>query len=402
MKIALVAQHTIPLRGERPGGQADDDIRIRELSRGLAADGHDVTVYAQRPDRRAPLHARLCPGVRVEYIGPARSRNGAGPDGPDDDDLLARMPAFAAPLRDRLDDDRPDVVHALRWTSGLAALPAARDLRIPVVQSFSPLCVTERRHHPVPPVTGAKRIRLEPAIGRTASAVLADSSDEASELARAGVPRRSVKVVPCGVDIDSFTPEGPAADRGDRPRLVTVTDLDSYEELATLLRALARVPEAELVIAGGPPRRRLDEDPAARKLNELAASLAVSDRVTFSGQVTRAGLPPLLRSADLLVNVSDYDPVGMTVLEAMACGTPVVATGTGGGVDAVVDGTTGILVPPRRPALLAERIRRLMDHPMQLAAFGVAAADRARSRYSWDRIVAETVAVYDRAADAAA
>jgi glycosyltransferase involved in cell wall biosynthesis len=66
-------------------------------------------------------------------------------------------------------------------------------------------------------------------------------------------------------------------------------------------------------------------------------------------------------------------------------------------VDAVVDGTTGILIPPGRPALLAQRIRQLLAHPMLIEAYGVAAADRARSRYSWDRIAAETLAVYDKA-----
>lgn len=403
MKIALVAQHTVPVREtvkaartapEWPDSRADDDIRVRELSRSLAAGGHDVTVYAQRPDEQAPDRAELCPGVHVEYIGPAAPR--------DDAELLARIRGFAGPLHDRLGADTPDVVHALRWTSGLAALAAVRDLRVPVVQSFSPLCVTERRHHLIPPGTGTERIRLEPAIGRSASAVLAGSADEESELTRAGVPRQSIRVVPCGVDIDAFTPEGPVADRNGRSRLVTVTSLDSYDELSTVLRALPRVPNAELVIAGGPPREQLADDPAHRKLAELAETLGVADRVEFTGHVSHGALPPLLRSADLMVNVSEYDPVGMTVLEAMACGTPVVATGDGGQVDAVVDGTTGILVPPRRPALLAQRIRRLMEHPMQLAAFGVAAADRARSRYSWDRIARETLSVYDRALDTAA
>jgi glycosyltransferase involved in cell wall biosynthesis len=214
MKIALVAQHTVPLPGKRPDSQADDDIRVRELSRGLAVGGHDVTVYAQRPYQRAPGHATLCPGVRIEYLGPAPARGDAEHGlARDDAGLLARVPAFAAPLRDRLDDDRPDVVHALRWTSGLAALSATRGLHIPVVQSFSPLCAAERRHHLIPGDTGIKRLRMEPAIGRTASAVLAASDDEASELTRVGVPRRSVRVVPCGVDIDSFTPEGPVWSR---------------------------------------------------------------------------------------------------------------------------------------------------------------------------------------------
>jgi glycosyltransferase involved in cell wall biosynthesis len=108
-------------------------------------------------------------------------------------------------------------------------------------------------------------------------------------------------------------------------------------------------------------------------------------------------MPALLRSADLVVSTCQYEPSGTTSLQAMACGTPVIAPPVGGHVDAVVDGTTGILIPPGRPALLAQRIRQLLAHPMLLEAYGVAAADRARSRYSWDRIAGETLAVYDRA-----
>jgi glycosyltransferase involved in cell wall biosynthesis len=124
--------------------------------------------------------------------------------------------------------------------------------------------------------------------------------------------------------------------------------------------------------------------------------------VLFAGQVSRGALPPLLRSADLLVSVSEYEPSGMVSVEAMACGTPVIASAVGGQEDAVVDGTTGILVPPGRPALLAQRIRQLLAHPMLLEAYSVAAVDRARSRYSWERIAHETLAVYDVALDAAA
>jgi glycosyltransferase involved in cell wall biosynthesis len=80
----------------------------------------------------------------------------------------------------------------------------------------------------------------------------------------------------------------------------------------------------------------------------------------------------------------------------MACGTPVIAPALGGHMDAVVDGTTGILVSPGQPALLAQRIRQLLAHPMLIEAYGVAAADRAKSRYSWDRISGETLAVYDK------
>jgi glycosyltransferase involved in cell wall biosynthesis len=124
--------------------------------------------------------------------------------------------------------------------------------------------------------------------------------------------------------------------------------------------------------------------------------------VTFAGRVGRAALPSLFRSADLLVSVSEYDPSGLTSIQAMACGTPVIASAAGGQVDAVVDGVTGILVPAGRPALLAQRIRQLLQHPMLLEAFSVAASDRAQSRYSWKRIADETLSVYDTALDAAA
>jgi glycosyltransferase involved in cell wall biosynthesis len=400
MKIALVAQHATLVRdnGSRnagePGPGAEDDVRLRDLSRNLAAKGHQVTIYAQRHSASLPARAELDPEVRVEYIGsPVKSG---------ESELLARVPEFSRPLRERWSHERPDVVHALRWTSGLAALVAARDLRIPVVQSFDSLGVAERRHHVIASGAGTERIRLEPAIGRSVNAVVAGSSDEESDLTRLGVPRRSIKVIPCGVDTDEFSPEGPVAKRTARPRLVTVTRLNEQNSLATLLRALSKVPGAELIVAGGPPRAELAADLAYRKLAGLADSLGVSGRVLFAGGLSRAALPPLLRSADLMVNVSEYEPSGMVSVEAMACGTPVIASPVGGQVDAVVDGTTGILVPPGRPALLAQRIRQLLAHPMLLEAFSMAAADRARSRYSWDRIAHETLAVYDSALDATA
>ena len=197
---------------------------------------------------------------------------------------------------------------------------------------------------------------------------------------------------------DEFSPEGPAYDRNDRRRLVTVADLATEQEaLGNLLRAVSKVPAAELVVAGGPPRAGLRSDLSYRRLAKLADSLDLSGRVFFSGEVGRTDLPPLLRSADLFVSVSEYDPTGVLAVQAMACGTPVIASAVGGQVDAIVDGTTGILVPPGHPALLAKRIRQILAHPMLLEAFSVAAADRARSRYSWDRIAHETLAVYDAA-----
>jgi glycosyltransferase involved in cell wall biosynthesis len=315
--------------------------------------------------------------------------------------LLARVPAFSGTLRDRLRHDRPDIVHAVRWTSGLAALAAARGLDIPVVQSFQSLGIAEQRHRRIPPDAGTERIRLEPAIGRSVTAVLAGCTDEESDLARLGVPRHCIKVVPDGVDTTEFGPEGRIAARNGRPRLVTVADLAPGDGIDTVLRALEKVPGTELIVAGGPPRGELHGHPEHARLCALAGSLGITDRVLFTGQVSREALPPLLRSADLYISTYEYEPSAMLSLQAMACGTPVVAPAVAGHADAVVDGTTGILVPPGRPALLAQRIRQLLAHPMLLEAYSVAATDRAQSRFSWERIGQETLAVYDKALDAA-
>jgi D-inositol-3-phosphate glycosyltransferase len=402
MKIALVAQNATPLHPRAGSGPDRDDVGLSELTRQLAGKGHQVTVYAQKNQPDLPDQAELHHGVRVAHISTGLS-TAPGPKTVELDDagLLERVPAFSGPLRSQWESDRPDVVHALRWTSGLAALAAARDLGLPVVQEFSSLGVTERRvAAPAGAVkaagASAARIRLEPAIGRSATAVVATNSAEVADLASLGVHRSSIRVVPWGVDTELFTPEGPVAKRNGRPRLLTAADLTQRKPLETLLRALTKVPGAELLIAGGPDEAELATDDNYVKLAKFGAALGIADRVIFTGNVRYAAMPPLLRSADLVVSTCQYEPSGTTSLQAMACGTPVIAPPVGGHMDAVVDGTTGIIIPPDRPALLAQRIRQLLAHPMLVEAYGVAAVDRARSRYSWDRIAGETLAVYDR------
>jgi D-inositol-3-phosphate glycosyltransferase len=403
MKIALVAQNATPLHPRAGSGPDRDDVGLSELTRKLAGQGHQVTVYAQKNQPDQPDQAELHAGVRIEHInaGPVPEAAGGEPGRRDDADLLERVPAFSGPLRSQWQSERPDVVHAMRWTSGLAALAAARDLGIPVVQEFRSLGVTERRvanrtDGVKADGASAARIRLEPAIGRSATAVVASNSVEVADLASLGVHRSSIRVVPLGVDTELFSPEGPVAKRNGRPRLLTAADLTQRQPLETLLRALTRVPGAELLVVGGPDEASLDSDDGYVKLAKFAATLGITDRVVFTGKVEHAAMPALLRSADLVLSTCQYEPSGSTSLQAMACGTPVIAPPVGGHVDAVVDGTTGIIIPPGRPALLAQRIRQLLAHPMLIEAYGVAAVDRVRSRYPWDRIARETIAVYDR------
>jgi glycosyltransferase involved in cell wall biosynthesis len=418
MRIALVAHHGSPLT-PATGQDSFPPAGVAAHARALAKLGHRVTIYARRDSRGLPGSAILAPRVTVEHVP-------AGPPAPlAPGELADHVGAFGDYLAQRWHRNPPSVAHAYFWTSGLATLAAVRGLDVPLVQTFGTLGValcsprphhsapcSPRPHHPAQGRDGSAdqgqegRIRLEACIARRARAVLASTAAEAAELARMGVPRASVKVVPCGVDTGEFTPEGPVAKRNGRPRLLAVTSWDGAagsepaepgrHGLGVLVRVLARVPDAELVIAGGPARAQLSKGRVYQDLISLAECFGVADRLAFTGRVAPGDLPALLRSADLLVSAAPSDPLGAVAIAAMACGTPVAACSAGGLRDAVLDGTTGVLVPPGRPDLLGRRVRLLLASPLRLEAFGIAAADRARARYSWDRISRETLAAYER------
>jgi glycosyltransferase involved in cell wall biosynthesis len=296
-------------------------------------------------------------------------------------------------LAARFAADPPDLVHAHFWMSGLAALSATRDLDVPVVQTFHALGVTKRRFQGRSDTSPPVRIRMERALARDVDRVIATSTDEVTELLRLGALRRRITVVPSGVDVEQFSPDGPTAERTDRPRVLCIGRLVPRKGFDTVIRALAAVPDAELVIAGG--SAELAGDPEANRLLRLAERFGVADRVRLVGAVPRPDMPALLRSADVVVCTPWYEPFGIVPLEAMACGVPVIASAVGGFLDTVVDGATGTLVPPRRPDRLASAIRKLLAEPFWREAYGTAGVDRARSRYSWDRIAAGTLAVYE-------
>jgi D-inositol-3-phosphate glycosyltransferase len=283
----------------------------------------------------------------------------------------------------------------------MVAVSAASRVRthrsgLPVVQTFHALGSVKRRHQGKDDTSPPGRVAAERAVAGRVDRVIATCTDEVFELARLGAPRRRTTVVPCGVDPQAFTPEGPAAPRGPRPRLVALGRLVRRKGVDEVIGALRRLPGVELVVAGGPAQpNEVDRDPDIRRLRQVAVKAGVRDRVRFLGAVPRAEVPALLRSADAVVCVPWYEPFGIVPLEAMACGRAVVASAVGGIQDTVVDQVTGLLVPPRRPDALAVALRGVLAAPTQGLAFGIAGRDRVLARYGWDRIAECTHAVYD-------
>ncbi|KUI15802.1 glycosyl transferase [Mycobacterium sp. GA-1285] len=390
MKIAMVSEHASPLAalgGVDAGGQ---NVHVAELSAALTRRGHQVTVYTRRDDPDLPDRVVTPGGYTVVHVP-------AGPPEPlPKDEILSYMGPFAQFLDADWAVDRPDVAHAHFWMSGIATQLAARHLNLPAVQTFHALGVVKRRHQGVQDTSPPDRLHLEATVARSATWVVATCTDEVFELMRMGRSRNRISVVPCGVDLDLFSPEGPVAPGSDRQRIVSVGRFVPRKGFDVVVRALPHLPEAELVIVGGPDESRLGSDPEARRLLALATELGVADRVKLYGSVSRAEMPAILRSADVVACTPWYEPFGIVPLEAMACGVPVVASAVGGMLDTVVHDVTGQLVKPQRPEEVAKAVNSLLRDDFLRQSMGAAGRDRARARYSWDRIAADSQRIYDR------
>jgi glycosyltransferase involved in cell wall biosynthesis len=268
--------------------------------------------------------------------------------------------------------------------------------QVPMAQTFHALGVVKRRHQGQQDTSPPERLQLEEMLARETDWVAATCTDEVFELVRLGRPRSRTAVIPCGVDLDHFTPDGPRWPRTKRRRIVAVGRMVPRKGFETLIEAMPSVPGAELLIVGGPAASGLADDPEAARLAALVKDLGVEDRVRLCGSVSRSEMPAVLRSADVVACTPWYEPFGIVPVESMACGVPVLASAVGGMLDTVVDGATGKLVPPRDPLACADALCEMVADPARLAEWGAAGRRRAESRYSWDRIASDTIKMYQR------
>ena len=228
--------------------------------------------------------------------------------------------------------------------------------------------------------------RLERLGERRAAAVIALTDRTARLLAADGVPRDRVHVIPSGVRPSRFSGPAPERVRGARRRVLYLGRLHVQKSVETLVCAAAALPpDVEVVLAGdGPERTRLES---------LARRMGLQDRVRFLGFVPPDEVPALLPTADVFVLPSRYEELGSVLLEAMACGLPIVATRTGGVPSVITDGVAGLLVPPGQPDPMAAALRQVLDDD-RLADRLRAGARAASQRYSWDALAARVHDVY--------
>lgn len=367
------------LEDHRRPGSGGGSLRNHEVNRRLAHK-HDVEVVtAAYPGCRA----RVEDGVRYRHVGLGRGYAAS---------LLSYQAALPAVLRGALRDERPDLVveeFAPPWSS----LGVGRWTSVPtvgMVQGFFAAEKARQYHLPAPVLTGIERFGT-----RSHRTLVAVSADLARRLL-AAAPRSRVVVVANGVDraaIAEALRDAPARTPGP-PRAVFLGRLEIDQKgLDLLLEAFARLtgePRAELVLAGD------GKDLAA--VAAMVDRLGLDDRVTLPGRVSGAEKWRLLADADVLVAPSRYETFGLTALEALACGTPVVAFDIDCLRDTVPPGT-GVLVEPLDVPGYARALDALLHDPARAVALGAAGRDHAAA-YDWDAIARSQAAVYEEAVGA--
>ncbi|GBL17866.1 D-inositol 3-phosphate glycosyltransferase [Chloroflexota bacterium] len=406
MRIAMLSLHTCPLAtlgGKETGGM---NVYVHELASELGRQGVGVDVFTRSQDEHEP-HVKhdLGNGNRVLHIP-------AGPEHPlPKAELYQHVPEFVGGVRlaAAMLDARYDVIHSHYWLSGVVARQLQQHWPVPVVHMAHTLGVMKNRvalsaDEQEPQLRLDTEQRLLRWANHTVAATVAEEMQLRWLLHN---DNATVRVIPPGVDTQRFRPSDRAAARAAIGvaadaclllfvgRIEPLKGTDTLLQAVQLLRARGELP-AHLslsIIGGDPDQPRESRLAELQRLMELRDELGLGEVVTFLGKRAQETLPDYYVAADVVVMPSLYESFGMVALEAMACGTPVVASQVGGLAYLVRDGETGYLVPDRDPAELADRLSRLLSNPQLRAQMGAQAVQHART-YAWPDITRKVIGLY--------
>lgn len=379
LRIAAVCLHTSPLA--EPGG-ADAggmNVVVLEQSLALARLGHHVDIFTRRASADAPAIVEVADGVRLLHLD-------AGPAAPvEKSEMDATIRPFREQLRPHLAGGSYDLVHSHHWFSGVAALPTARELGLPHLQSFHSVAAPEGSSslEAGEPAESEGRIPGEQFAATGSDLVVAVSDAEARTVVeRYGVPGERLAVVRPGVDIDRFRPCQDDRARRERPTLLFTARIEPLKGPDLALEVLSRLDPAlgaRLVLAGSAApafAEYLDS------LRTLARELGVEDRVELVGTLDRDELAEAMRCAGALLLTSWSETFGLVALEAQASGTPVLAWRSAGGVQEAV-APDGLVLATRDPDVWAESLETLLGDPDRYAEAVRTAREFAATR-TWE------------------
>ncbi|MEK6588748.1 MAG: glycosyltransferase [Chloroflexota bacterium] len=413
MRIAMISYHTCPLAtlgGKEAGGM---NVYVRELTRALGRRGVGVDVFTRSQDEHVPhvLHD-LGYGNRVVHVP-------AGPETPvAKDELPGHLPEFERWILGFAERKglQYDVIHSHYWLSGQAALRLREEWGLPIVQMFHTLGEMKNRVARSPEERASEaRLSMERRLLREADRIIASTEAELAQFRWVyQIDTDRAVVIEPGVDPARFYPipedearEYVGAVDGRRiilfvGRIEPLKGLDSLLEAVALMenRGLIAKHSIHLMVIGGEPDASPEQLSAEMsRLQMLSRNLGIHERVTFLGKRAQDTLQYYYSAAEVVVMPSHYESFGLVALEAMACGTPVVASGTGGLVFLVRDGETGLHVPTADPAALADKLQLLLEDDHLLKRLGRQATEFARG-FAWPGVADRVIGVYEKLAAA--
>ncbi len=391
--IAVISFHGCPSArlGERDTGGMN--VYVLQTAMELGRRGHKVDVYTRYHDPRDPQIVELAENTRIIHLK-------AGPYAEDKESLPSHIPEFLASLH-RFQDThnlRYDLIHSHYWLSGQVATALSRQWQVPHVACFHTLAKIKQRarageSEPLRRITGEGEVMAH------ADAIVGLSRFEKEDMVRLyGAPPHRVHVIPAGVDLSMFQPMDRAVARqrlglGNKRVILYVGRIEPLKGLEILIDALAQMDneaDTRLLIVGGNP----EGDPEVARLGTLARELGVWEGVSFLGTVKQSELPLYYSAANVCVLPSYYESFGLAALEAMACGTPVIASRVGGLQTIVKHGETGYLIPWHCPDPFVERLEMLLGNKALQRVIGDAARAQAE-KMSWSMVADRILDLYD-------
>lgn len=402
-RIAFISEHASPLAllgGTDNGGQ---NVYVGELSKQLAEQGYEIDIYTRWENALLPKVVSYSPGVNVVHIK-------AGPFGYiPKEDLLGYMDDFSEQIQVYIASEKIDydLVHANFFMSGMVAMQLKAFLNIPFVITFHALGHVRRMHQKEQDRFPVVRLQIEEELVKMADAVIAECPQDKEDLIRYyNADPDKIIIIPCGFNPAEFFPADKHLSKillGLNPKEKMILQLGrmvprkGVDNVITAVSMLENITEDyKLFIVGGESN---DTDEASCKeierLKQLADELNIAHRVVFTGRKNREELQLYYNAADVFVTTPWYEPFGITPLEAMACGTPVIGADVGGIKFSVLDGKTGFLIPPEAPRLLADRLSLLFDNEDLLKDMGKNALNHVSASFTWHEISLQISELYN-------
>jgi D-inositol-3-phosphate glycosyltransferase len=405
--IALISEHGDPaaeIGKDAAGGQ---NVYVRQVGEALAKLGWQVDMFTRKSSPYEPTivqHSPYCRTIRLS----------AGPETYiPRDELFQYMPDFVAAFQkfQQKEGTNYPLVHTNYWMSGWVGLQLQQSQNVQLLHTYHSLGAVKYRAIDELPEIAKTRLEVEKQILEQAQRIVATSPQERDDLRNLVSELGRVEIVPCGTDIANFRPISKIEARkqlgiSTKEKVVLyVGRFDKRKGIETLVRATGELrskleqgeeidpQKLKLVIVGGSDPNEAD-GAERRRIEGIVNELDIAANTEFVGMVGHDRLPLYYTAADVCVVPSHYEPFGLVAIEAMGCGTPVVASDVGGLKFTVISEETGLLVPVRDVSGFARAIERILTDDLWARKVRKQAAARVQQNFSWEGVAEQLSNLY--------